>query len=922
MNPFQPTPPEVPFAPVDITTPQIPSADFVAIGKDIQTGWALGEAASKTITSWLDFIPELVGLVLGSILKLILRAVAYIMTLIFQVFSQGGAGTEQVIASALAGMFEIPVSPSSFIDVQNQQGRQVVLTQIVSQIFSKIAAGGVPQSGGGFAISDAGAANTLKVTATVGVEGWLSGFLVEALSLGQLETFAELKEIMERTLGLGHMANQAIRPLARMVARDPFQRFLNLQYRPALLDIHTAIREFMRGMIDQQTLDSILGQYGYSASQQTALVNLQKVHLSVGQLRNLIDHGNMTDTEAHAALAAQGYDQATAQAALQIPLNDHTDALQRRFVGVAMQAYSKGKIDLPTFLTYLNGKGLPAYEVTLLQTIATLEANLNEPLISLTQGTQLLDEGLWTVTQYSDLLRKHGYTLTDSNDLELLALAKMTDKQKAAAAKAAKTGTTPQTPAQIAAAAAAKAAAAAAAAEAKGVSVGAYEALVRDGIKTVSDYTTFLLDKGVSQGNAAALTSELQLKLQRAAAKGTVTPTNPPAPHLAHLSLSQLESAVKGGHLTMANFQTDLVGLGYTTSDAALLVVMLQDDIAAAAAKAAALGTAKNTAVVKRVNLAALEKAARLGIIQVSDFSTELAARGFPPTDVSLLVAELNAQITADKAAAAAKGTTTTTAATKTLTIDQLGRAVRAGLASIGEYAAALKAANYDAGSIAQLTGLLQLQMDNDAHTLAASGQAAAKTAARGISLSQLERAVKLGLVPIANYTSTLQAAGVDSTDAALLTTALQAQVKTTTATVAKVPTISQMLATRGLSLADLESKTIKGVLSLQQFQQQLLDAGVGNVDIQNLSMLVTEEIANLQSQAALKAAAGQTAKARGLNLSQFEKAVVEGVKTLQEYHDFVVSLNYSNADADTLTNVVFLSKAYQKLLSSTTPGA
>lgn len=917
MNPYQPGPPEIPFAPIDISTPPIPAADFVAVGKGLQTGWSLGEAASKTITDWLDWIPEIIGRALGAVLKLVGRAVAYIMTIIFQVFTQGGEGTEQVIASALAGMFDIPVSPSSFIDASNQQGRQVFVAAIVSSIFQKFAAASIPQASGGFQVSDVGAANALKVTSTVGIEGWMTGFLVEALSLGQIETFAELKDIMERTLGLGHMANQAIRPLARMVARDPFQRSLNLQYRPHLLNADTAIREFLRGYIQQPELDSIMGQNGYTAAQQAALVNMHKVHLSVGQLRNLIDHGNMTDTQALDALAAQGYDQATAQAALQIPLNDHTDALQRRFVNVAMQAYVKGRIDLPTFLSYLNGKGLPAYEVTLLQTIATLEANFSEQLISVAQGQQLLDEGLWTVTQYGDLLRKHGYTIQDANDLELLALAKMTDKQKAAAAKAAKTPATPLTPAEIAAAAAAKAAAIAAAAAARGVGITTYEALVRDGIKTVSDYTAFLLNKGLSPDNASALTTELQLKIQRAAAKGSVTPTQPPAPHAKQLTLSQLEAAVKAGHLSIATFQTDLVDMGYTTGDAALLVQMLQDAIAAAAAKAAAVGGAQQTAVVKHVNLSQLDKAARLGIITVADFTTQLTGRGFAPEDVTLLVAELNAQIAADKAAAAAKGGTTTTAATKGLTIDQLGRAVRAGVASMSDYAAALKAANYDAGAIAQLEGLLQLQLDNDAHTFAASGRAAAKTAARGISLSELERAVKLGLTPIATYTAALQASGVNSTDAALLTTALQAQVSTTTQTAAKVPTIAQKLAVRGLSLPALESATIKGELSMQQFQQQLLDAGVGNVDIQNLSMLVTEEISNLQAQAALKAAAGSAAHARSLSLGQFEKAVVVGEKTLQQYHDFVQSLGFSSPDADTLTNVLYLSKAYQKLIAA-----
>jgi len=902
MTPFSDgTGPEVPIAPTDLPIPNVPLANFSDIGQQLAQGAQKAKPPAVTKPGWFDWIAELVGVLVGGFLSILGQIFAFLLSLWFRLFQEGEGGTDQIAGAAIQGMFGVSNPSAAFTSVAGAGARDAVTGSISQVVINGLFPGATTGAAGAIAPGHTGADNFIRITMRIAIEGWLQGWLSELFSVGLVRHFGDLKDTTERTLGLGRLMRRALAAPLKIMLEDPFTWELNQRFHPTLLQPGELVRQYLRGILDRSALQAQMDYHGYTSDKVDALINIGKLHLSPAELLSLELHSSRTQGDTIAALQAQGYDSDTAPLVRFVQLQSRLDAWNLRIIDELATAVAQRRADIGALTEFMQESQIPQLEQGLIRILVDNRVAQARTFFSMAEGAQLVENGIWSLDQYRTLATQHGYTSDDETSLELLTLLKVKNAADAASRKAA----IEKSKADAAAAKAAKAQAAAAnaanVAQAKGVSLAAFQTLIADGLKTVEDYRAFLLGKGIAPDNADALVQVERGKLNKAqAATGTAAGATATA-KAKGLSVSQLEAAVKQGVIGLDEYHARLVAVGVSDADATTLQSVLSDQLGAAKTRADALAAAKTQAAVKHVNLSEEEKAVRLGLATVDDYTAFLTAHEFGPDDITLLVGELNAQLATDKAAKTTKALTSPAGSIKGLSLAQLEKAVRAGLTPISDYQAALATQGYDADSQAALVGLLRLQMQQDQDTLAANGRAAALLGQREVSLADLSRAVKLGVVPISVYMDALNRAGVTADDAQILTLTLAAQIKTTKAVVASQVPVSKTLTAAGFNLATMEKDVFAGRLTLDQFTATLTAAGVSSDDVQAISSLVTDELANAQAAARLVLDATAKAAAKGLSLAQETAAVKAGVKSTDDFAKVAASLGYDPADVATL---------------------
>jgi hypothetical protein len=791
MNPFEPGGGEIPPAPVDVPIPDFPAANFSTIAAQKRQG-----EISSGFWGWLfdlvrQWIPKWIATIVGGLLGLVGWVVAWIMNLIAQTFQASEFGTDAIAAAMLAGMTGQPMPTSAFTSFNNTAARESIHAAVYNALINTLKQGATPDPINGLTPTDAGAKAFMEFTTRMGVEGWLAGALIEALGGERFEQFAELKDILERSLGLGRLARRVLAAPTKIFVEDPYTELLNQQYHPTKLAAAEYVREYLRGILNPSDLQARMDRLGHSPANTQAIINLTRVHLSPEDIFTRLLHGEITNDDATNQLTALGYDQATAATWLHVQQIKRTDAWLARVVEEALVALEKRAIDRPGFNTVLSNSGLPQAEKDIIGQIADYKVALSQKFFSLAQAETLVKKGLWTMDQLEALATREGFSPDDETTLELLTLGELTDAAATAAAKKTAADNKAKKAAATAAALEAKAKIATQIAEAKGVSIAKYETLVKDGLKTIQEYQAFLVGKGLAPDNVAALTTVLQAAIDKTNNTTGALPALSAAAKAKNLNLSQLAKAVLGGHITLDEYTTRITQAGFDEADVQILVELLQDQISTAATKAATKTAAGATLKAKNISLSAEQHGVRLGLVTLDQYQAWLTGHGFDEADVALLAAEMQNQLAADAAARVLRGQVASQGTAKGLSLAQVEKLVRAGVKPISDYTAALAAAGYDSDAQASLVALLQLIMQQDQESLAAHGRAAALLAQVGLSLTEIEAAVKKGVEPMTAYTDQLAKAGVSPSDANILALTLAASVKSTATTPATTTTPS-----------------------------------------------------------------------------------------------------------------------------------
>ncbi len=878
------------------------------LGKGVkESGWF--DDFWQSLIKWIAVI---VGTIAGAVIKLLGWAAVFVARTFLVARAQNEDTLAEASAAAVQDLFGVPVSSAWFKSLANRDARLPAAKSAAEGIVSALGGSFTGTAATGIQPSSAGAEKYLTTVTHLAIEGWLEGWIMEVLGAGQIETFAQLKDIFAEALGLGRMTRRVLAAPLKILVEDPFTWKLNALYRPALLPHSTAVRQFLRSRMTREQLDTELGYEGFTAERIEALINEGKLHLPAADLAVFVAHHEMDRTFAVQLLKDQGYEETQAEQALRVEYLKRGDTLSLEIARLAIDAWSVDRLSEADLSHFINQDGISEQERTYLGILKDLKSQVRRKQFSLLEAEKMVRTGIWGIDRFRAWAAVEGYTIDDERDLELLTFGEIKTASDAAAKRAALDKERATAKAQREKDAAAKKQAEIAAQAAKGVQLSKYETLVKDGIRTVEQYRAFLVARGVSADNQDALVSLITKTLTAQKAAGAGKAANSARAAAKNLNLGELDKAVRAEIITPDEYVQRLTEAGFDPLDVDILLETAAQDILSKQARSQAKADAAALAAVKHVDLAQEQRAVRLGFKTIAQFRDFLASKGFADDDAALLADELQKQLAQDAAAAGTRKAAQGAAKVKGLSLVEVERAVRAGLKTTEDYRAMLAALGFDADAQDTLVSLLQLQIDTDKQQVAARGQAAAVLGERGVSLLELERAVKVGVVDISVYTDALGRAGLSPDDAKLLTLTLAAQVASAKKTAKGAPQINTTLRAAGLSLASLRSAVLQGRLSVEQFTATLTGAGVDPQEVAAQAALLGEELANQQAVQAKRQTAIQRAAAKGLSLAQEEAAVKADVKTLPQFEQFVGGLGFDAADVATLTDTLAaqLSKA------------
>ena len=877
---------------------------------------------NKGVPKWLAWIPDVIKWIVMSLLGMLLKILQGFLTLVFQMFNSTDQGMNQLAAAAIRGMTGLSASPADFGSLANRDSRTGIATGLAT-LFTDAMIQAAPRSDdGSLAPSDKAANKFMEIAAHMAIEGWLQGWIVELCTWDKAERFADLKDTLENVLGIGRLSRRAMAAPMTVLVEDPYLALLNSRYHPTRLSPAQAVRYYLRGGANRTELQALMDLDGYRFDYVDALIADERKLPDPSELEVLLSHGSLQDADVLASLKHMGYDDVSAADKLNALKLGRADTVNRAFVHENLALFKAKKISYNEMVALLDKANLPLLENERLVTLIDTLERTRRTQLTLAEGELLYKKGVWDEPKFDALAQWHDYWVEDRQALEDLLAHEIDDERIRAGKRAIWAQRREDAFQRAEQARAERLRLAQQEVESKGVSTAQYELLVEDGLRTPAEYQAYLIRKQVAVDNAIALTQALINKLvvksaaaaKKAAAAGQAKAKN--------LDIAQLEAAVKQGLITKADFTANLVHIGLSSTDAELLTEELQGQMDSAAAKAKAVADLKAKAAVKHVDVSQEERAVRLGIETVQQYAAFLDSHGFEPHDRDVLVAEVQAQLATDQQTADKKKAAAAKLAAKGLSLSQLERLVRAGVKTPADYQAALAAAGIDAADQQALMDYLKLQMDQDQQDLLLHGHAAGLVGQLGPSLSDLGRAVKLGVIPVAAYQDVLNRAGLSTADQQTLVKTLAAQIKTTRGQQSTAQSVAKQVSAAGVSLATLEKDVLRGALSMAQFEGLLAGYGVPQTEITDVAALVQDQIDNQRAVSALVGQATARAAAKGLDLAQDTAAYKQGVMSEAEWLSRVGSLGYDAADVEILFETLAAQQAATAAKSAKKPAA
>lgn len=762
--------------------------------------------------------------------------------------------------------------------------------------FSGAALDGVPS--GKLEPSDEPAKNFLSAMAQISLEGWIEGWLVEALTLGQLESFGELDDTISHTLGLGRAAAAVHGPLVRHLIVEPLEWKINKDHRPTLLPTSTVLRQFTRGRWDWTDVEEELARQGYSSERIDALLTEQIKRLTPDDLSFLLWNELIADSEAIQTMREEGYDEQTASKHLNAQKIKREDAIRDDLASAALTAYVDRRIDDGQLQRILADSITSTRARQLMTAAARGRRALNTKNLSPAQVAQCVKVGILAVADYRAALAQDGYDDGSIVALELLLRHELDEKAAIDALRA-------QTLAERAAEQAAKQAAAAA----RRQEIAETQALRRRGSLAELERAVVLglVPIGRLEEVLAAQfdTDTVQIYVadveqQRAAHVAEQQRRDDAAKRLDNkgLNVGQLEQAVYAGVLTVDEFANRL---GLTELDAADVDVLARTvaaklaDLTAARAKRAA---AEQAATRKGLDLGRLEQLVLRGLRTFAEYDAQLEALGFDDAARAAMRELLQARVDEQAAAARLRHGIGAGDVARGLSLEQFRKAVIAGAKTLDEFQTYLVDEKYTTDAQAVLVDELASDVAAAAAAQQRRSQADAASGRAGVSVTGAARAARLGIITPAAYQAALEAAGYSADDVGLELALLVAEMATAKAAQKVEASTATPTSAHGLTLGQIAAAVKAGAATRADYQSAAAAAGLDDDAIATLTAQLDDELAAIGAAKGRRQQIVPALAAAGVDLADLENAVRQGALTVAAFEAQLVGYGYSDADA------------------------
>ena len=313
----------------------------------------------------------------------------------------------------------------------------------------------------------------------------------------------------------------------------------------------------------------------------------------------------------------------------------------------------------------------------------------------------------------------------------------------------------------------------------------------------------------------------------------------------------------------------------------------------------------KNRALVRHVDVAALEQAVLNDILTLDQFRQALINQSFAPADADLLTATLRVRKADNDAAKQKRADAEARAKRKAIDLTKYEQLVRRGVHTLDEYAALIRSLGFDDAAIADMVELLRLQMADDEKARQARAAAAAVKDSKGLTLADARRAVVLEVQTIDWFQGWLVANKFTTDAQAILTDELRVEVDQARAARERRHAADLVAGASRIPLTTVARAARLGLITPALYQQQLRLAGYSDDDIAIELALLTQEITDIQAARAKQAAAVKPAAPGVLTLTQMAAAVRAGVRPLSAYEALAVADGLDEDSVATLVRVL-----------------
>lgn len=874
--------------------------DWLSIGELVGKGLLSAVAQSGAGKAVVSTATETYAAQVQAIWKLFLDAVTFCATQ----YEKGEQAiqpiAERAVAPIIAGLFGASVDPGSVSQRMAAGGGDGAAASIVDGFLKAATAGASgpvePNIDGSRRLAAAAVAASLESSINALIPELVSDFL--PFDLGKISALTELPEGILRSLGVGRLVRRALQPAIDGACTTPAKFYYAKLYRQTLLGPGELAKQYARGKWDVDTVKEMLARHGYDDASITAILDDTAKFLSVAQVFRLMRAGAWSDDDGRQHLLDAGYFSDDVDNLLLLERLADIEAFERKIADAYVAAFVAGRVDEGTLSSAIPTATISDQEKAQYVERAIAERTAAAKDLTSSEVAQLVIEGVLAYADYRDALARENRTESAITALELglrwkvdrettkeqHAAAIATEKAAAAAAKAA--------------AAVAKQAAAATAAQIKafGPQADLEQAAIRGLIPLSTVSNLYTLKYGAdTAGTLLALLAAKQQAWSDAEKKREAAAT---AANAKGANLAEIEAAVLNSVITVDDFKAQAAALKFDPETVDLLASTLQAKLDAKTKAAELRAAAAAKAAEKHVSLSVLEYNVRHGHDSMSDYTAQLQALGYDPASIAELQEKLQLEIDSDAAAAKVKAAAAARLQNKGLSLAEWHRAVVLGIKTTNDYSAFLLANGESADTAATL---VQIATDDKAAADAAAAKRTATAAtqkAPAIKVTDLVKAVRLGLIPVATYTARLTADGYSSDDIAIELDLLTEEIAQTKAAQAKAAAAAAKVTSAGLTLSELAAAVKAGTAPITDYTARAIALGLSTDDANTLTATLQDAVDLAAVTKARKEQLAADDASKELARADVVKAVTDGLKTIDDYAAWLTANGYSADDA------------------------
>lgn len=377
----------------------------------------------------------------------------------------------------------------------------------------------------------------------------------------------------------------------------------------------------------------------------------------------------------------------------------------------------------------------------------------------------------------------------------------------------------------------------------RNLDVGTLERAYLDGVLTVDRLQSHPTFQQFSASDQAILLADFaRRKAEQDAAAKTKADAKAAAERKG-IDLGRFERLVRLGARTLAQYETTLAGLGFTAGAITDMRELLGREIQADEQARSIRADREAALRVKGLSLEQFRRAVVLGTKTDQEFHAFLEAQGFTEDARAVLLADVRATVADAESARQRRDQPSSGSAGPRLSLDRGRQAARLGLITPATYADRLRRDGFSDDDIAIEMELFLLEVGAVQTDRARRDVIERELVAKGLSLEQLARAVRVGLQPLEAYQASAIELGYEQADVAILVRVLGDELRATQAAKARRDELAGELTARSFSLAELEAGALAGTLTVAQFIAELTTAGLAPDDAELLGALLVTQL-------------------------------------------------------------------------------